>query len=155
MKEISCKKDQVIFRQGEFGTVMYDIVSGKVGIFSEYQTDKEEKIAELDAGQIFGEMGMIEIYPRSATAVVLEDGTVLRELGESELREYMQDKPEKLLQLMRQLSHRIRETTQAYVDVCRSVSERRRAEREADTDSRLFYQQELNNYASLYSAFWK
>ena len=154
MKEINCSKDQVIFRQGEFGSVMYDIISGKIGIFSDYQTDKEKKIAELDAGQIFGEMGMIEIYPRSATAVALEDGTVIRELGESELRDYMQDRPEKLLQLMKQLSHRIRETTQSYVDVCRSVSERRRAEREEDTNSRLLYQQELNNYASLYSTFW-
>ncbi len=155
MKEISCKKDQVIFRQGEIGSVMYDIVSGKIGIFSDYQTEKEKKIAELDAGQIFGEMGMIEIYPRSATAVALEEDTVLRELGESELREYLKDKPEKLLLLMKQLSQRIRETTQAYLDVCRTVSERRRAEQKKDTEMQRLRQQELNNYASLYSAFWK
>ncbi|MBQ6927237.1 MAG: cyclic nucleotide-binding domain-containing protein [Oscillospiraceae bacterium] len=155
MKEINCKKDEVIFREGEFGSVMYDIVSGKIGIFSGYQSEKEKQIAELGAGQIFGEMGMIEIYPRSATAVSLEEGTVLRELGESELNDYLKDKPEKLLLLMKQLSHRIRETTQAYVDVCRTVSERRRAEKEENTKARLRYQQELNNYASLYSTFWK
>ena len=155
MKEISCKKDQVIFRQGEIGSVMYDIVSGKIGIFTDYQTEKEKKIAELDAGQVFGEMGMIEFYPRSATAVALEDGTVLRELGESELRDYMKDKPEKLLLLMKQLSQRIRETTQAYLGVCRTVSERRRAEQEKDANAQRQRQQELNNYASLYSTFWK
>ena len=71
MKQITFNKDQVIFRENDFATVMYDIVSGKVGIFTGYQTDQEKKIAELEAGTFFGEMGMIEFYPRSATAVAL------------------------------------------------------------------------------------
>ena len=48
----------------------------------------------------------------------------------------------KLLQVMRQLSSRIRETTEKYVDVCRSVSEHRRT------------QSELDFYANQYSTFW-
>ena len=155
MKEITRSKEQVIFRQGESASVMYDIVSGRVGIFTDYQTEKEQKIAELEAGQTFGEMGMIEIFPRSATAVALEDGTVLQELGEDDLRTYFRDKPEKLLGLMRQLSKRIRETTQAYVDVCRTVSERRRAEEEKNLEARHRYQEEMNLFASLYNQCWK
>ena len=57
MKEITFNKDQVIFRENDFATVMYDIVSGKVGIFTGYQTDQEKKIAELEAGTFFGEDG--------------------------------------------------------------------------------------------------
>jgi CRP-like cAMP-binding protein len=142
MKEITFNKDQIIFCQGENASVMYDIISGKIGIFTDYQTEQEKKIAELDAGEVFGEMGLIEYWPRSATAVALEDGTVVTELGEDDLKEYLKDKPEKLLVVMRQLSRRIRETTQNYVNVCRTVNERRRT------------QEELDKYAALYTQYW-
>jgi CRP-like cAMP-binding protein len=142
MKEIMFNKDQIIFCQGENASVMYDIISGKIGIFTDYQTEQEKKIAELDAGEVFGEMGLIEYWPRSATAVALEDGTVVTELGEDDLKEYLKDKPEKLLVVMRQLSRRIRETTQNYVNVCRTVNESRRT------------QEELDKYAALYTQYW-
>ena len=142
MKEITYSKDQVIFRQGDYAQNMFDIISGKIGIYRDYGTEKEKRIAELEAGEVFGEMGMIEYCPRSATAVVLSDSAVLQELAESDLNEYFKDKPEKLLQLMRLLSRRIRETTQKYVDVCRTVSEGRTA------------QKKLNDYASFFSTIW-
>ncbi len=142
MKEITFNKDQVIFRQGEFGSAMYDVLSGEIGIYTDYQGADEKQIAVIKAGEVLGEMGLIEVYPRSATAVVLTDGTVVIELKEDDLRTYLQDKPEKLLQVMRQLSSRIRETTEKYVDVCRAVSDRRRA------------QSDLNFYADQYSNYW-
>ena len=149
MKEITFNADQVVFRQGDSASVMYDIISGSVGVFTDYQTENEKKLAVLKSGEIFGEMGMIEVYPRSATAVALEDGTVLEELGEGDLKMYFKDKPEKLLQVMRQLSVRIRETTQKYLDVCRTVNGRQKAEKE-----RMKYQQEMDAYASFYTANW-
>ena len=142
MKEITFNKDQVIFRQGEFGSAMYDVLSGEIGIYTDYQGADEKQIAVIKAGEVLGEMGLIEVYPRSATAVVLTDGTVVIELKEDDLRAYLQDKPEKLLQVMRQLSSRIRETTEKYVDVCRAVSENRRA------------QSNLKFYANQYSNYW-
>ena len=142
MKEITFNKDQVIFRQGEFGSAMYDVLSGEIGIYTDYQGADEKQIAVIKAGEVLGEMGLIEVYPRSATAVVLTDGTVVIELKEDDLRAYLQVKPEKLLQVMRQLSSRIRETTEKYVDVCRAVSDRRRA------------QSDLNFYADQYSNYW-
>ena len=142
MKEITFNKDQIIFCQGEFGSTMYDVLSGEIGIYTDYQGADEKQIAVIKAGEVLGEMGLIEVYPRSATAVVLTDGTVVIELKEDDLRDYLQDKPEKLLQVMRQLSSRIRETTEKYVDVCRAVSDRRRA------------QSDLNFYADQYSNYW-
>ena len=142
MKEITFNKDQVIFRQGEFGTAMYDVLSGEIGIYTDYQGADEKQIAVIKAGEVFGEMGLSEVYPRSATAVALTDGTAVTELKEDDLRAYFQDKPEKLLQVMRQLSSRIRETTEKYVAVCRSVSEHRRT------------QKELDYYADQYSNYW-
>lgn len=150
MKEITFGKDQVIFRQGDTATVMYDILSGKVGIYVDYETEKQKQIVVLEAGEIFGEMGMIEYYPRSATAVALEE-TVVAEIGESELQNYFKNKPEKLLKLMKLLSQRIRETTQKYYEVCRSVSEHEQA-KDAEEKRKRF--DELQEYAKLYSRNW-
>lgn len=152
MRQITYSEGDIIFRQGDMATVMYDIISGKVGIFSGYQTEQEEKIAELEAGQVFGEMGMIEIYPRSATAVALEDGVVLAEIGEADLEAYFKGKPDQLLQLMRQLSARLRETTKKYVDVCGTVSRNRQAEEQKKEQSELL--REMDRYAEFYHSYW-
>ena len=119
----SFDQGQVIFKKGDYSDCMYDILGGKVGVYSEYGTPDEKLIAELGGGETLGEMGMLEYYPRSATAVALEDGTVLAEIGEDELAVYFRDKPEKLFALMKLLSKRLRETTQKYADVCRVVYE--------------------------------
>ena len=152
MRQIPYSEGDIIFRQGDTATVMYDVISGKVGIFSGYQSEQEEKIAEIEAGQVFGEMGMIEFYPRSATAVALEDGVVLAEIGEADLEAYFRDKPDQLLQLMRQLSERIRETTKKYVDVCGTVSRNRQAEEQKEEQSELL--REMDRYAEFYHTYW-
>ena len=135
MRQITYSKGDIIFRQGDIATVMYDIVSGRVGVFSAFGTAQEKKIAELDKEQVFGEIGLIGCYPRTATVVALEDGTTVTELTEADLEAYFQDKPEKLLKIMRQLSKRLRETTQNYYEVCRTIYENDRAERNGDPRS--------------------
>ena len=152
MRQLTFAKGDIIFRQGDFANVMYDIVSGKVGIYSDYPGEQEEKIAELDDGQILGEMGMIEAYPRSATAVALSEQVVLSELVEDDLETYFKDDPAKVLQLMRQLSERLRETTRKYTELCGTVSRHKKAEEQGDDQPELL--QELDRYAKFYSEHW-
>lgn len=149
MNTIKFEKDQVIFRQGEYPYFMYDILSGKVGIYSDYETENEKLITELDAGQLLGEMGLIEVYPRSATAVALEDGTALAEISDAELTEYFKDKPEKLLAIMRQLSARIRETTQKLVDVCHTIYENDESEKNGG-DVSPWVREQMEYYYNMY-----
>ena len=153
MKETTFGKDQVIFREGDNATTMYDILSGKVGIYKNYGAENEQRIIVMEAGQVFGEMGMIEYYPRSATAVALED-TVVEELGESELRDYFKTKPEKLLQLMKVLSQRVRETTQKYMDVCRVINDHEKARMAKNAEEMEKLRKEMEQYAGIYSNNW-
>lgn len=128
MNTLSFKKGDVIFRQGDYSEVMFDIAKGKVGVFADYETETVQQLAELKAGDFLGEMGMIEVYPRSATAVALEDDTVLTEIGEDDLNEFFKDKPEKLLQIMKQISERLRVVNQKYLNACRVAFENANAE---------------------------
>lgn len=118
MKTLSFNKDEVIFRQGDNAACMYDITSGSVGIYMSYGTESENQLTVLKAGEFLGEMGLIEAYPRSATAIAMEDGTELQEIGEPEFDEFFKVQPERLLAIMRQLSERLRDRTADYEGAC-------------------------------------
>ena len=116
-------KGEVIFRQGDTARTMYDIESGSVGIYAWYGTEKETHLVTFGPGSVFGEIELIESCTRGASAVALEDGTEAWELTREDLGGYFADKPEKVLDIMRQVSRRVRETTQSYLDACRTVYE--------------------------------
>lgn len=117
------KSGQIIFKQGDSELCMYDIQKGRVGIFSAYGTPDEKQIAELSIGEIVGETGLLDRVPRTATAVALDDDTVLLEIREENLKDYFLKEPEKLLLLMRNLSGRLRDINSKLADVCRKISE--------------------------------
>ena len=117
------KSGQVIFEEGAREFCMYDIRRGRVGVYSAYGTPDEKLIAELAEGRTVGEMGLIERAPRSATVVVLEDGTILEEIREDGLKDFFLRQPEKLLLIMRDMSSRLRETTEKLADACRRIHE--------------------------------
>ena len=57
-------KDEVIFRKGETSKYAYIIQSGKVGIFKENDYGKRTLVRTLKKSDLFGEMGLIDKYPR-------------------------------------------------------------------------------------------
>lgn len=68
---------QIIFNEGDYSDVAYMIMSGKVEIFRESNGGIRQHIAVLVAGQMFGELGILDNAPRNAGARALSD-TVLR-----------------------------------------------------------------------------
>ena len=60
---------EVIFKENIYQRYMYSICEGTVDIYSGYETPDEKKLVTLTAGQFFGEIGMIGMMPRTATAV--------------------------------------------------------------------------------------
>ncbi len=59
---------EVIFRQGYPSDNAYIIQSGVVEIYHEHPDGSEEHLADLEAGQMFGEYGVLDDAPRSASA---------------------------------------------------------------------------------------
>lgn len=114
----------VIFREGEPGRCMYAIHWGTVGIFTGYGTPQETKLTELTTNQFFGEMGMIQGEPRSATAVVLNDKATLEMIGPDDLAKLFQENPVKVEMILKHLSYRLRKLTQSYTDVCAKLAEK-------------------------------
>lgn len=117
------KKGDVIFRQGDAADSMFVITWGTVGIYVDYGTERERKLTELEGGAFFGEMGMIDHAPRSATAVALEKYTQLQEITEDKLGELFKEQPAKVLAIMQQLSRRLRKLTNDYMGACKAAAD--------------------------------
>lgn len=116
------EKGSVIFKEGAWELSMYDIVSGKVGIYANYGEDNETLLTELTAGRYFGEMAVVDAMPRSATAVALEDTeTVVVKSGEFD--EYLTENPDKVIDVFQSLCMRLRELSGDYIDACATITE--------------------------------
>ena len=117
------KKDEIIFREGSLGHCMYKIEDGSVRVVIGYGTGKEQKLADLSYGQFFGEMAILEAWPRSATVIASEDHTKVLEIGSAEVDAFFTEEPEQIREIMITLSRRLRVVTEDYMEVCRTISE--------------------------------
>ncbi len=124
MVEKQFKKGDVIFREGDNGESLFDITEGTVAIFTNYGTDSEQKLTELKKGQFFGEMAVIEAYPRSATAVAEDDVRVV-EVSSGQVGDYFKNQPEKIIDIMNHLGKRVSELSADYGEVCAIIGEYR------------------------------
>lgn len=70
------KNDEIIFREGEPGDVMFIVQSGKVRISKKTQSGDIDLVT-LGNGEIFGEMALFDHLPRSATARVVGEARII------------------------------------------------------------------------------
>lgn len=59
---------ELIFRQGYPADDAYIVKEGEVEIFNEENDGSEKQIAILKSGEMFGEIGILDDAPRSASA---------------------------------------------------------------------------------------
>jgi CRP-like cAMP-binding protein len=62
---------EFVFHQGDAPDVAYLIISGRIEIFREDASGQRQPLATLEAGQMFGEIGVMDHTPRSASARAL------------------------------------------------------------------------------------
>lgn len=91
-----------IVREGEFESSMYAITEGRVEV-----TKKGAPLAELRAGEIFGEMAIFDGEARSATVTAIEPTRVLRIEGK-DLMALMEELPGIAIAICRTLSRLVR-----------------------------------------------
>jgi len=69
-------KGEAIVRQGQMGSEMYVILKGSADIYIKAH-GQSKRIARLDRGEVFGEMGLVRHPERTADVVASEDVEVL------------------------------------------------------------------------------
>ncbi len=124
------KKGDIIFRRGDAGDCMYELLWGKIAFYIDYGTEREEKLSELDMEGFFGEMGLVEHEARSADAVVLEDARI-SVITEDDLGKLFEERPAKALLIMQHMCTRLRKLTKNYMSVCKTIAELSDAEEQS------------------------
>lgn len=77
LQERTYLKGETIFTQGDIGRALFIVFSGKISLSRlDPATKKSEDIAEVNPGEFFGEMALLEEMPRTATAYAAEETKV-------------------------------------------------------------------------------
>ncbi len=107
MQRKAFKAGETIFRTGDKADLAYLIVVGGVDIAVPGEAGPVN-IATLEAGEVFGEMGLIDAGPRSADAVA-NQYTVCAGYDGDELLDLLDNNPGEAVVFIKTLIRRLRE----------------------------------------------
>jgi CRP-like cAMP-binding protein len=97
----------VIMRQGDPSDALHVITRGRVRVERDQAAGSPVVLAELGAGEVIGEMGLLDNAPRSATVTALDDTETL-EIHSTVLALVLMDYPRVATALLQTLSRRLR-----------------------------------------------
>lgn len=100
----------IIIREGDSGNTFFQLLEGEVAVYKNYGKGDEVQVAVIEPGQYFGEMAVIETYPRSSTVVATGDVKVV-EIPAEALNDYFTQNPDKILAIMEVFGSRIKKMT--------------------------------------------
>jgi len=104
-----------IFREGAPGDGVYVVKQGRVEISGLMNDQTRRVFAHVEPGAMFGEMAVIELRPRSASARAASDAVVYY-IPRGELLTLIGRSPGLGLSLLQQISHRLREFNRLFLD---------------------------------------
>ncbi len=113
--------ETTVFHEGDPADSIFVVVNGRVKIVTTSSDGKEFILSVLGAGQVFGEMGLLEEAPRSASVSTITEVELLV-IKHDDFDNLLTDKPGISRKLMAILSRRLRRANSkmeslAYMDV--------------------------------------
>jgi CRP-like cAMP-binding protein len=110
---------EVILREGDIGETAYTIDHGQVEV-TKQMDGRAVHLAYIGAGDVFGEMSMIDDRPRSATITAVEP-TVVLEVHREGFYDGLQSHPEVALNLLKVIFERLREAHATILQLQRGI----------------------------------
>jgi CRP-like cAMP-binding protein len=102
------KKGETIVKEGEQAVAFFIIVGGKAEVVRSANTKKSQHLAELGAGQFFGEMALLDGLPRVSTVRATEETSCLV-LSRWDFVAELRTNPHIAVEMLPILSRRLRE----------------------------------------------
>ncbi len=109
MDTINFKKGEDIIEEGTLGDCAYILEKGSVQVSKLTPQGVKQVLGVLEKSEIFGEMGLIDGLPRSATVTALEDCVVCIFTKET-FNNLADHNPESLIPIFKVLVRRLRST---------------------------------------------
>jgi len=105
----------IICEEGGKADRFYIVIGGQVEVWKNYHEPKPDLLAVHGPGHFFGEMGLIDELPRSATVVAKEKTRVLY-LNRVDFRRLITERSSIALSVMTAISFMVRNSNDAYVE---------------------------------------
>ena len=93
-------KGDLLFSQGDQSHELFVVAEGRIAIATRSTDGRESMVAVLEAGGLFGELGLFDDEPRSADARALTDSAVVA-LAYDDVRSVLQARPQILWVIVR------------------------------------------------------
>lgn len=120
IKEISLRKKDLLFRDGEDTKGVYLVRSGKIGITKATADEWKQTLAVLAQGQFFGELSVMEKRKHEATAEAMENSELFL-LSKEAFERIEKEKTDLALQITKKiaivLSKNLRQMNQKFLNV--------------------------------------
>ena len=91
--ECRLRRSEVLFREGDEGHQLYVVTDGKVKMGRTSTDGRENLLALLGPGQMFGELSLFDPGPRQSTVTAVTD-CVMQSLTHDELLQWLTGRPE-------------------------------------------------------------
>ncbi|MEO3937760.1 Crp/Fnr family transcriptional regulator [Dermatophilaceae bacterium Soc4.6] len=116
MSTVRMERGDVLFREGDPGDTLYVIGEGKVKLGRTSPDGRENLIAILGPGEMFGELSLFDPGPRTMTATAVAE-VQLMGLGNESLTGLLSGRPEVSKALLAALAQRLRRTNEHLADL--------------------------------------
>ncbi len=117
MVEVRVPRGGTLFNEGDDpGDRLYVITEGKIKLGRTSADGRENLLAVLGPGEMFGELSLFDPGPRTTTATAVTRSVVLA-LGHGDLQPWLTGRPEVAAQLLAALARRLRRTNEARADL--------------------------------------
>ncbi|HYO39058.1 MAG TPA: Crp/Fnr family transcriptional regulator [Nocardioidaceae bacterium] len=116
MDDSRLRRGEVLFREGDEGDQLYIVTEGKVKLGRTSADGRENLLAILGPGQMFGELSLFDPGPRSATVTAVTD-TTFSSLSHTDLLRWLDGRPAVARGLLTQLAGRLRHANDVVADL--------------------------------------
>ena len=104
------RKNIVIIREGDETSSMFLLIEGQMRVYVEDEQGKQLTLRILEPGDSFGEVALIGNFPRTASVITLTD-CVVAAFSRKKYLSFLEQYPEILMALARNLANMVRDTT--------------------------------------------
>ncbi|HEX2705133.1 MAG TPA: Crp/Fnr family transcriptional regulator [Candidatus Lustribacter sp.] len=116
MAPFRMERGDILFNEGDRGDTLFVIAEGKVKLGRTSSDGRENLVAVLGPGEMFGELSLFDPGPRTMTATAVAE-TQLVALGNDSLTEILAGRPEVSKSLLAALAQRLRRTNEHLADL--------------------------------------
>lgn len=110
------ERGDVLFHEGDQGDKLYVIVEGKIKLGRTSADGRENLLAILGPGEMFGELSLFDPGPRTATATAIAETQILG-LSNEQLQRFITSRPYVAGTLLAALARRLRRTNENLADL--------------------------------------